>query len=122
MMKDSEIVSRYQKMTGRSNRRIKILAELNDCGKEYIEGVLFNNGISMTEKKPAAGRRKKKQKVPDAIIQAVRDRMTALEEQTKRVKEVIDGHQQKFDGLMQEWAELREWQQEHDPQSGTDTI
>lgn len=84
-MSEEEIVGRY-KRAGNKNGQIKILSELNACGKEDIMEVLKKNG-AIEEKPDTAKKRGRKPKAPGAVPEIVR---AAVSEKMVKIQESID--------------------------------
>lgn len=117
-MTNSEIYKSYQQAT-RKKTQIRILAELNACNKQQIQEIID----IMEQKKRGRPKREAVKTVagtmPEAVLAAVRKRVEEIEQHTQDLKQIIERYTETVDTMMSEWAELKEWQQEHDQEGRT---
>lgn len=108
-MTEAEIKRRYNDAptTNAKKKQIRIMSELNACSQQEIREIL---GVPEPKQR-------KKTKVPEAVLEAVRTRVQELENYVAGLKEAMARQQEHFDRMMDEWAALKEWQQEYDHQA-----
>lgn len=127
-MTNSEIVRNYN--SAKSKRtQIQILADLNMCSAAKIKEILISEGIELpsrkrevapvqqkkTSKKVTEPKKEpevvkeKKNELPPVILQAIFDKMDAIEKVIAHNKEIIEKHEEIIKELENEYMELVEY-------------